>query len=260
VASGDGGLVLSAWAAEGGATHPVGQLLKLDGDGRLQWHTALPGPGNVLQRMPDGGYATLSFTHLDTMPRLTRLSSGGAVLWQNSVSLNDLSAAVQHLAPTADGGLLLAGSRGARISLVRLAADGSLASAVDLQLPGTSHVGFEDLRLRQTPDGGFVLAMSESGLLEAIRPAGRRPAAARPEQRPGAQARCRHAAFVEPCLWRACSTTACATCCCGPTAPSPLPATPTPSAIAAKPGSSSWHRAASISEVGCQALLASIAL
>lgn len=170
VASGDGGLVLSAWAAEGGATHPVGQLLKLDGDGRLQWHTALPGPGNVLQRMPDGGYATLSFTHLDTMPRLTRLSSAGAVLWQNSVSLNDLSAAVQHLAPTADGGLLLAGSRGARISLVRLAADGSLASAVDLQLPGTSHVGFEDLRLRQTPDGGFVLAMSESGLLEATSP------------------------------------------------------------------------------------------
>ena len=179
VASGDGGLVLSAWAAEGGAPNRVGQLLKLDGDGRLQWHAALPGPGNVLQRMPDGGYAALSFAHLDTMPRVTRLSAAGAVLWQNSVSLDDLGAAWRgtwHPPPTA--ACSWPEGHGARISLVRLAADGSLASAVDLQLPGTSHLGFEDLRLRQTPDGGFVLALSESGLLEAIM--ARRPCAPLP--------------------------------------------------------------------------------
>lgn len=185
VPSGDGGVVLSLLIEnpDRARSGRIGLLLALDADGRRNWQAALPGAAPRLQRLPDGGFAALSFeghgaTVLsgDEATRVTRLSAAGERLWQRSVSLGPWLAQgrVEAMTATADGGLVLAGSNGSRISLVRLAPDGSLAAATDLDMPtGLANAGwFTDERIRQAPDGGFVLAMTENGLVAGIDRAG----------------------------------------------------------------------------------------
>jgi Divergent InlB B-repeat domain/Domain of unknown function (DUF5122) beta-propeller len=168
VPGGDGGAVLSLSVAVPGEAIWAGQLLKLDSEGRRLWQSPLPAAARQLQRLPDGGFAALSFSSADSRHRVTRLSAAGERLWQHSVWLGAEQGALEAMAATADGGLVLAGSFGSRLRLVRLAADGALVSAADVDLRAVaSGASFDELRVRQAADGGFVLAATERGLLAA---------------------------------------------------------------------------------------------
>jgi len=173
-ASGDGGVVLSLFTAVPSDPQRAARLIKLDADGDRQWDVGLPGPATELRRMPDGGFAALSSSFEDSVLRITRVSAAGLRQWQKSVSLGAEQGVVQAFTPTADGGLMLAGSMGTRISLVRLASDGELVSARDVELPAERgrDVYFDDLQIRQSADGGFVIAMTEHGLLTQVSEAG----------------------------------------------------------------------------------------
>lgn len=162
--AGDGGVVLSFFTP-GSEEQFDGRLLKLSADGHRQWQLALPGLPTELQRLPDGGFAALSLSSQDAV--VTRVSPAGERLWQNRVSLGAGQGRVTALAATADGGLVLAGSVGPRLSLVRLAPDGALMSARDVLLPTDpgQNPFFADLRIREAADGSFVLAATEQGLL-----------------------------------------------------------------------------------------------
>lgn len=172
--SDDGGVVLSLWATGPEESRGVGRLLKLDANGDRQWQLAMPGPAAELQRMPDGGFAALSssFDGPASALLVTRVAPAGLVLWQKDVSLGAEQGAVEALTPTTDGGLMLVGSVGPRISLVRLAGDGALVSASDVELPADrgQEVYLEHLRIRQAADGAFVLAMTEHELLTRLAP------------------------------------------------------------------------------------------
>jgi hypothetical protein len=152
----DGGLVLSLLSFADG--HDVTEIIKLDADGNRVWQVTLDEVIRQVQRMPDGGFAALAFGS-----RVYRLSASGQVLWQNSVSLDQGQRTMETMTATADGGLVLAGTVASRISLVRLTPDGSQTAHV-VTLPATGSVDFEDVRIREAADGGFVLAMSEHGL------------------------------------------------------------------------------------------------
>lgn len=169
-ASDDGGVVLSLWTAGPDEPRPAGRLVKLDANGSRQWEMPLPGMARRLERLPDGGFAALTFSFEDGALRVTRVSPQGQALWQKEVSLGAQEGVIEALTATADGGLMLVGSAGPRISLVRLAPDGAPVSASDFVLPVDrgQDVYFENLQIARAADGGFVLAMTEHELLTRL--------------------------------------------------------------------------------------------
>jgi hypothetical protein len=145
----DGGLV-QAGNASGGV-----RLDRLDAGGVKVWsklylHAAAFPPGVVdVEALPDGGFACLARVVLQASPGIgrafvLRVDADGQLLWARDLFLGgtDPGYTVRDLAPTADGGLLLAGYLnwtelhgselalfGNNLLLARLEPDGDLAFA-----------------------------------------------------------------------------------------------------------------------------------
>ena len=114
----------------------------------------------------DGGYAICGFLITDTL--VMRTDAGGNLLWTSRIGGEGFFNSTQML-ETSDGGLVVAGeqsidSSGLGVSLMKLDGSGNLQWA--FAYPGTPFAGgtHGQTALRQTPDGGFILA----GRIQAI--------------------------------------------------------------------------------------------
>ena len=139
-------------------------VLKLDGDGGVDWQkTIAGGSGNSVAIAGGGGYFVAGATTVhgagSSDAWVVKLANDGTVEWQNTYgdTQNDVAYTV---AATDDDGCVVAGwtSRGtmyAQIWVMKLAADGSVTWSKSI---GGTGDGGEDARaIQQTSDGGFIV-------------------------------------------------------------------------------------------------------
>jgi len=163
----DGGVVLSA--AIHGTEDFRGLLLKLDATGQLLWQIEMPTPARELRTLEDGDFIALA-TGGNAV--VTRLSAAGDVRWERRLTIGDSRARPETVIRAAGGDLVLVGTAGPDISMLRLGDGGQVRAALELRLGGLSPTAtLSDPQVRETSSGDFVLAFTERGLLTTA-PAG----------------------------------------------------------------------------------------
>ncbi len=159
----DGGYIV---AGQGLGEHGDIGLIKLDGDGNVEWEKTYGGtdqPHNVRQTA-DGGYIVAGDGYRGGDYFVMKLSPAGAVVWQkNYGGLGDESEAV--ITQTTDGGYILAGITygsdvwGTDILVLKLDSSGEITW--QLRYAGKQYEYVYSIQ--QTRDGGYVLAGSTDG-------------------------------------------------------------------------------------------------
>jgi hypothetical protein len=117
-------------------------LMKLDGDGNVQWReTWTGGTGGSIQQTSDGGYI-LGGT------KVTKLDVNGNIQWQKAYS-GDLAISIQQ---TFDDGYIALDRQG----VLKLDGDGNVQW--HKTLAGTGGISGGVTKIRQTSDSGYVIA------------------------------------------------------------------------------------------------------
>ncbi len=161
----DGGFVTAgATGSFGVGADGAMWVMKLDGDGSVDWQkTIAGGSGSSIAVAGGGGYFVAGSTTVhgagSSDAWVVKLAADGTVDWQNTYgdTQNDVAYAVEA---TDDDGCVVAGwtSRGtmyAQIWVMKLAADGSVTWSKSI---GGTGDGGEDARaVRQTSDGGYIV-------------------------------------------------------------------------------------------------------
>ncbi|MBW2262142.1 MAG: hypothetical protein JRG91_09235 [Deltaproteobacteria bacterium] len=161
----DGGFVVAGTTESFGVgTDGAMWVLKLDGDGAVDWQkTIAGGGGSSIAIAGGGGYFVAGSTSVhgagSSDAWVVKLDADGAVDWQNTYggTQNDVAYAVEA---TDDDGCVVSGwtSVGtlfAQIWVMKLAADGSVTWSKSY---GGTGDGGEDARaVRQTSDGGYIV-------------------------------------------------------------------------------------------------------
>ncbi len=173
VATADGGVVLGGNL--GLESRSPLRLLKLDGDGQVLWQSPVFADGILreLHATPDGGFIALSVNHV-----LAKLNSDGSLAWrrqydhagESSLALSD-----DDGDGSADDGYLLvhdALEANDVAQLLKLDSQGLPLWSRILRVGGLNLFTAHDLRLRQAPDGGYLLGATETGLLDRVDAAG----------------------------------------------------------------------------------------
>jgi hypothetical protein len=162
-ASGDEGAVLA------GQLFGALRVVKLDADGRLVWQSAPLVTAQDLfsaslaevHRTTDGGYIAVGSAS-DTNSVVVKLDARGIVQWSRSFDIG----AAQSIHPTADGGFIVAArsllSPGLSVVL-KLGSDGESQWIYEYSFFGGINVGVT--KIRQLQDGGYILGLSESGVV-----------------------------------------------------------------------------------------------
>ncbi|ESU22077.1 hypothetical protein FEDK69T_20510 [Flavobacterium enshiense DK69] len=182
----DGGYILAAgWfgnvcGSGNGSTN--GAAIKIDGSGKLQWHTCFELPGFdyplSIQNVPNGGYIMLSVTDWNAYdfvldPHVMKISNAGTVEWSQLYS-NFFAFGVMNMnyfdtvprgsiQNTPDGGYIVAGSKDYDFYNYPYSTD---CAIIKLSSSGTiqwqSTVGGDNdefaSSIQSTPDGNYIFA------------------------------------------------------------------------------------------------------
>jgi hypothetical protein len=165
----DGGYVMAGGTWSFGANWDA-WILKLDGNGDIQWQNAYGGTNDdyaySIQQTSDGGYVVagaMSFIMSGSDIWILKLDGNGGIQWQNTYGgvNNDRANAIQQ---TSDGGYVVAGETGS------FGAGGS--DAWILKIDGSGNVQWAKAygntnndyanSIQQTLDGGYVVAGERS--------------------------------------------------------------------------------------------------
>jgi len=163
----DGGYVVAGWTESFGTGDGDFWALKLDGDGAIQWQKTYGGKewdwASSIQQTSDGGYVvageTESFGAGDEDFWVLKLRGDGTVQWQKTFGGKEWDGA-SSIQQTSDGGYAVAGdteSFGAGDGdfwVLKLRGDGT----VQWQKTFGGREWDEARSIRQTPDGGYVVA------------------------------------------------------------------------------------------------------
>jgi hypothetical protein len=195
-ASGDGGVIIAVEAPyrADNDTYGASNVIKLTGAGEIAWSSLpLHGPETFidiveLHRLASGGYLALGRSDPELLgredPRFTALfqiDDTGLLTWQRRYALAaelppdgdvqepfTFALEAASVAPTADGGFVLASashfSRDGLATVWRTNAEGEILWSRRFQLTGVSPWS-EAMRIRTTPDGAYVLGLSERGAI-----------------------------------------------------------------------------------------------
>ena len=164
----DGGYAVTGWTWSFGAGDSDFWVLKLDGDGNIQWQKTYGGRADdqaeSIQQTSDGGYVvaglTESFGAGDSDIWVLKLDGDGDIQWQKTFGGSDTEAtSAEPIQQTSDGGYVVTGrteSFGAGDSdfwVVKLNGDGS----IQWQKPYGGQADDQAKAIRQTSDGGYVV-------------------------------------------------------------------------------------------------------
>jgi len=167
VQTADGGFAIAGLTFPSGGVGDDVYLVRTDSAGNLLWERTFGGAnfdvGYSLVQTADGGFAVAGLTNsfsavLDDF-YLVRTDSAGTLLWQRTFGGADLEIA-RSVAQTADGGFVIAGTKGLfgagtqDIYLVRTDSAGNLVWQRTFGGSGNDRAS----SVAQTADGGFVVA------------------------------------------------------------------------------------------------------
>jgi len=164
----DGGfVVVGNTASEGEGAHDV-WLVKLDADGNEDWSRTFGGPSNdygyAVRKADDGGYliagASYSFDQdIECDMWLIKTDQEGFEQWSNHYGGNETHEYAFSLYQTADGGVVLAGSRASydnqTVDALLVKVDAAGAEEWTQVFDGGDADGF--YTVKETLDGGFVV-------------------------------------------------------------------------------------------------------
>jgi hypothetical protein len=171
----DEGYIVAGVANEGGIESTDIRVIKLFSDGSMEWDYTFDGgswdEAHDAQQTVDGGYIICghtysSTTHFDFF--LQKLSPGGVSEWNQvyDLGINDLAYALDQ---TADGGFILAGSKGGKtedkICILKVDASGNQEWVQEIDQGGVEFAR----SIKQTDDGGYIVGGSQSGDLALIK-------------------------------------------------------------------------------------------
>ncbi len=156
VSRGDGGVVL------GGRLESRPAVAALDGAGNLLWLSPEVGLPLDVERASDDSFAVVSVD--SDGPIVTRLDADGDLLWRKRFPFPLTKA--KSLATSPDRVHALAAADGRSFGVIRFDSAGEVLSARSYRI----RIGIPDAKvsgvlIRATSDGGYVLAMTEKGLL-----------------------------------------------------------------------------------------------
>jgi len=161
----DGGYIIAGFTnSSGNGGHDV-YVLKLDGNGDLQWQKTYGGRGYdgaySVQQTKDGGYIvaglTFSFGHGGADVYVLKLDGSGNLQWQKTYGGpgEDVAYSVQQ---TNDGGYIVAGYTNSSgnwgVYVLKLNGNGDLQWQKTYRGPGKSGA----YSVQQTNDGGYIVA------------------------------------------------------------------------------------------------------
>ncbi|MGK5511548.1 hypothetical protein [Brevibacillus formosus] len=165
----DGGFLLSGPYKSGSSKGYNYRLIKIDGDGSIEWRKTIDGSYEIyseLEQTADGGYVFGTTEYLSnnsfTDIHVFKLDQDGNPEWDKTFEGGDYNT-VKELHQTADGGIVLLGSAGQDDSDYRVNADVFLA-----KVNGSGETEWEyryetgkstyASDLAETPDGGLIVA------------------------------------------------------------------------------------------------------
>lgn len=148
-------------------------LLKTSSDGSIEWANAYGNPGyhggSSVQQTADGGYVIAGQNNYqDVDAYLLKISSDGTLEWTKTYG-NDRLETLYSIDIANDGGFVMCGKlgdygNGLDVYLIRTTSDGSLLWAKSF---GNSTWWELGKCVRQTNDGGFIIAGQTSGYDES---------------------------------------------------------------------------------------------
>ncbi len=164
----DGGYAVTGWTWSSGAGGSDFWVLKLDGDGNIQWQKTYGGreddQAESIQQTTDGGYVvagwTESFGAGDSDIWVLKLDGDGNVQWQKTFGGEDSEAtSAEPIQQTTDGGYVVTGrtesfeADGADFWVLKLNGDGN----IQWQKTYGGTADDQAKAIRQTSDGGYVV-------------------------------------------------------------------------------------------------------
>ena len=168
----DGGYIVAGKTSSSGAGGDDIWVLKLDASGNVAWQKAYGGDNHdeahAIQQTADGGYIVAGETYTFGAGNydvwILKLDSAGNVTWQNTYggTHDDYAYSIQQ---TADSGYIVAGKTtsfgagGPDVWLLKLDASGS----VTWQKTYGKNLDDWANSIRQTPDGGYIMAGGSVG-------------------------------------------------------------------------------------------------
>ncbi len=157
----DGGFIVAGYTDSFGAGDADIWVLKLDGNGNIQWQKTYGGSGwdsaSSIQQTSDGGFIVAGYTNsfgagYDDIWVL-KLDESGNVQWQKTYGGSgwDSASSIQQ---TSDGGFIVAGWTNRDIWVLKLDGNGNIQWQ---KTYGGSYGDYAN-SIQQTSDGGFILA------------------------------------------------------------------------------------------------------
>ncbi len=166
----DGGYILAGSTQSFGGGNSYAWVLKLDGDGTVEWQKAYGGTNfdSAYDIHPtlDGGYIVLGNIAVggeSIHVRVLKLNSDGTVAWQKTYGGADYETS-SAIWPTSDGGYIIAADSASVVTgipyhfhhvwILKLESDGTVAwqktyGSTDIHIPSA---------IQPTPDGGYIVA------------------------------------------------------------------------------------------------------
>jgi uncharacterized repeat protein (TIGR01451 family) len=154
----------------GGVGYTDAWVLKLDGNGNVQWQKLLGGSLGeytyAIEQATDGGYVFAGYSQLPNGTQsgwLVKLDATGIVLWQQFVSYGN-SNQLSGLCKTTDGGFVAVGqtfpiNNGVGYGwIVKINGDGTTAWQKMVGESGADYLG----SVQQTSDGGYIIGGSSN--------------------------------------------------------------------------------------------------
>jgi len=169
----DGGYIVAGYTDSSGAGLRDVWMLKLSGEGTVEWQKAYGGPGSdsaaSIQQTGDGGYIVAGYTGSFGAVKgdywVLKLNGDGSVAWEKTYGggWNDLASSIQQ---TSDGGYIVAGTADSfpQVWVLKLNADGTVA----WQKAYAELSYFYAYFVRETNDGGYIVSGYGSGWSDAM--------------------------------------------------------------------------------------------
>jgi len=154
----DGGYIVAGTTESFGAGFSDIWVLKLAGDGAVEWQRSYGGSGHDyvsdIHPTADGGYIVAGYTESFSPPGawVLKLAGDGAIEWQRSYGGYTRPSVIE---PTPDGGYVVAGGVGDYGWVMELTADGGVVWQKYYWFPDSAY-GEELYAIEPTADGGYI--------------------------------------------------------------------------------------------------------
>lgn len=172
----DGGYILAGWTDSYGAGAKDFLVVKVSSTGNFQWAKTYGGVHSdeaySIDVMPDNGYVVSGYSYTSTTETqdalILKLSSTGDIQWKKLFGFNDQDDIASSLQRTSDGGFVVENSQfddcincdsPNHFYVTKFSSDGSLQWSRIFNPGGIQGANC----IRQTSDGGYVLAGEYSG-------------------------------------------------------------------------------------------------